>query len=242
MLKVVAFTLLLTGLLWFGVHRFVGGTDGLPDALDIRDVDAIDLEAMAARLEAERLALEANPPAAVQPSAEPDPEAPEHAEGDAELTVATVEDEEERADSDADMVERGGEARVEVEDRDEELARLLEETDRELLAGAPPTRAVDVGLPIAEVARCPAAAGARYRTGVLFRHGSTAIKGRSLTRLDELLALRRACGGGELRIAPNPEGETDGDAALAERRREEVKYYLLQRRVPAADIVYGERS
>ena len=151
----------------------------------------------------------------------------------------------ERPDSDADMqarAEGAPETTVEVEGRDAELERLLEEIDRELLGDSPPTRAVDVGLPIATVVACPEAAGERYRTGVLFRHGSAAIKGRSLTRIDELLTLWRACGGGEIRVEPNPQGDADGDEELARRRRDEVKYYLLQRRVPGADIAFGERS
>ena len=269
MFRVIIITLCMTAALWYAVHRFVGGTAGLPDALDIGDVRPIDLEARAARLEAERLEAEQNPPPEVRDSLAEAPEPVEHEDGDAELTVATVEREDEneegddeqadeegeegeadeappeRPDSDADMLARAEgapETTVEVEGRDAELERLLEEMDRELLGDSPPTRAVDIGLPIATVVACPEAAGERYRTGVLFRHGSAAIKGRSLTRIDELLTLWRACGGGEIRVEPNPQGDADGDEELARRRRDEVKYYLLQRRVPGADIAFGERS
>ena len=260
--KVVLLMLGVTGVLWYGIARFIGGTDGLPDLLGIRDAERLDVEAMAAKLEAERAALEESPPPEVQASARPEPEAPERGDAEGELTVATVdgepgeeedveegvegeEDEDEaeppeRADSDADMQARGAtggaDETVEIDARDAELARLLAELDEDLLDDAPATRAVDVGLAPALAARCPAAAGARLRTGVLFRHGSAAIKGRSLNRIDEVLAIRRACGGGEVRVEPNPQGEADADAELAARRRDEVKYYLLQRRVPAADI------
>lgn len=263
---VVLLVLGVSGLLWYGIARFVHGTDGLPDQLGIQDAERLDLEAMAAKLEAERLELEENPPPEVRPSVEAGPEAAEHEAGDAEFTVATVEDEDEdeegnededegetdeeeppeRPDSDADMRKRGAdgerEATVEIDARDAELARLLAELDEDLLDDAPATRAVDVGLSPALAAGCPSAAGARLRTGVLFRHGSASIKGRSLNRIDEVLALRKACGGGEVLVEPNPQGDADGDAELAGRRRDEVKYYLLQRRVPAADIAFRERS
>ena len=173
--KVIALMLGVSGVLRYGIARFVHGTDGMPDLLGIQDAQA----------------------------AEPT---------------------------------------VDVEGRDAELARLLAELDDDLLQDAPATRAVDLGLPMATITGCAEAAGARFRTGVLFRHGSAAIKGRSLNRIDEVLAIRKACGGGPVEVLANPQGEADGDAELADRRRDEVKYYLLQRRVPAADIAFRERS
>ena len=256
--KVFAIMLCLSGVLWFAVDRFVGGTEGLPDALDIRDVSPIDRRA--ARLEAERLAAEAGPPLETRESLEREPEPVDRGGAEDELTVDSVEAEDpdaseddeaeeeappERPDSDVDtlvrMAEEDIEATVEIEGRDAELARLIEQMDRELLREAPPTRAIDLGLPIAAVRDCPAAAGTRHRTGVLFRHGSAGIKGASLNRIDELLALRQACGGGEIVLEPNPQGDADGGDELRRRRLDEVKYYLLQRRVPGADIAFRER-
>ena len=251
MLKVVAITLCLAAMLWFGIRSFVGGTEALSRGLDVRAVDRAGSEAMAAGREAERPAPGQGPAVEALDAAGHDAGAPGREGADAAPVAAGEGGAPERPDSDDDTVERGGGeasgaagpgARVEIEGRDAELERLLVELDRDLLRDAPPTRALDVGLAAAALAACPAAADARGRTGVLFRHGSAAIRGRSLNRIDELLSLRRACGGGELRVAPNPEGEVDDAPGLAERRRDEIKYYLLQRRVPAADIVFDERS
>jgi len=57
-----------------------------------------------------------------------------------------------------------------------------------------------------------------------------------LNDLDELIALRERCDG-ELILEDHAEAISDIDIELREPRRDEVKYYLLQRRVPAESIV-----
>ena len=73
------------------------------------------------------------------------------------------------------------------------------------------------------------------RTPVVFRKGSTAIKGASLDELDNLILIARSCGDLRLSILPTFDGEEE-DAAVGKdllaRRNAEVKYYLLQRRIP----------
>jgi len=67
--------------------------------------------------------------------------------------------------------------------------------------------------------------------GVLFRQKSTAIRGASLTKLDNLIFLRDRCGGTLIVEDVNTALE-NSTTSLRERRRDEVKYYLLKRRVP----------
>ena len=217
--KVVLLMLGVSGVLWFGVARFLGGTAGLPDLLGIQDMPRLDMEAMAARLEAEKRELEQNPPAEVRDSAGSEAGPPGRDGEDGALTVASV------ADESGPGVEPARDASV--------------------------THAVDVALSPATIARCPRAADANVRTGVMFRRGSAAIRGLSLIGIDAVLAVREACGGGVVVVEANPragdeaeddEDEGGADAALASRRLDEVKYYLLQRRVPSADIALGERS
>lgn len=225
---IVGIMLCLSGVLWYVIAGFLGGTGGM---LGAREERVQELEAEAERREAAGKAPEESPPTDIPALVRQG-----QASGGGGGAGSSG-----RPDSDVDTLARGMPSGiVEIEDRDGELARLLQDMDRDLLGDAPATRAVDIGLPAATVRDCPAAAGARYRTGVLFRHGSAGIKGRSLTRIDGLLTLWKACGGGTIHVEPNPQGDTDGDVTLWERRRDEVKYYLLQRRVPAADIAFRE--
>lgn len=180
------------------------------------------------------------------------------AEGSGRLSGAA--DAAARPDSDADIaaaVQRER-ARLVVERMSEEEAALLARMDEDLLRGRPPTRALDVAL-VDCAAEADLAASVRARdelvaagatqtlaaesVGVLFRHGSAAIKGRSLARLDGLVERFRLCEDeGALRVARNPQGRIDADERLATRREEELKYYLLQRRVPATAIRIGSGS
>lgn len=73
------------------------------------------------------------------------------------------------------------------------------------------------------------------RTPVVFRKGSTAIKGASLDELDNLIMIARKCGDIRLSILPTFDGQEEDAVVgrdLLERRNAEVKYYLLQRRIP----------
>lgn len=105
-----------------------------------------------------------------------------------------------------------------------------------------PVRAVDVRLPFQSAAACERAASAPLRTGIRFRPGSAAIRGESLIRIDAFVELWNRCGGGQVVIESLPAERVDGDARLASRRRDEVKYYLLQRAVPKADIALIDPS
>jgi len=72
--------------------------------------------------------------------------------------------------------------------------------------------------------------------GVMFRPESRAIRGSSLTDLDELIVMRERCNGA-LVLEDHADAQNAKDSELRESRRDEVKYYLLQRQVPAERII-----
>jgi len=115
---------------------------------------------------------------------------------------------------------------------------LLAAIDEDLLKGPAATRAVDIRLMLAK-RDCPMSAQERTRIGVLFRHGSAAIKGASLNLIDGLIHLHRRCGG-TFELKHNPQGTTDANDVLKKRRQDEVKYYFLQRSIPKTDIEFSE--
>lgn len=72
--------------------------------------------------------------------------------------------------------------------------------------------------------------------GVMFRSESEAIRGSSLNDLDELISMRERCDG-RLLVEDHAEAASESDVELRQSRRDEVKYYLLQRQVPKESIV-----
>lgn len=80
------------------------------------------------------------------------------------------------------------------------------------------------------------------QVGVDYRTSSFAIKGQSLTNIDQLVKLYRKCGGGKMIILQNSEGVKDTKETLIQLRKDEVKYYLLQRRVPQDDMIFSDNS
>lgn len=74
---------------------------------------------------------------------------------------------------------------------------------------------------------------------VEYRKGSTAIKGSSLDTLDTLVEVARSCGEVQLSVYPTERGlaeDSENDRDLLALRNAEVKYYLLQRRIPKESI------
>ena len=156
----------------------------------------------------------------------------------------------ERNDSDADTVtvNEAGETIVLVAAASADETALVERIDPLLLRGPPPTRALDLTLSGCTLAAADEGASPYVRpdrtVGVLFRYGSVAIKGRSLSTLDTVVDAFRECASGLLVVKHNPQGraDVDGDRRLMTRRGEELKYYLLQRRVPAERMRIAEPS
>lgn len=205
-----------------------------------RNASVEGVPAVAAALPAEREVRESR--------AEDDGEAPPERDGDEErLSVVSVE----RVDSDSDM--REVEAVAYADDTDREEATDREEgtsREEELVSGRLTTHALDLTLagcavavadadgPVAELSARP-----DVTIAVFYRHASVAIKGASLSSIDALIDTFRRCESGLLVAEHNPEGRTDvDDERIVERRAEELKYYLLQRRVPKERVRLPERS
>lgn len=99
-----------------------------------------------------------------------------------------------------------------------------------------PVRAIDVRMKFDSRA-CVVPRNSNSWIGIMFRQNSSAIRGTSLNELDDLIRLRERCEGTlilEDYIATNSD-----DVNLLETRRDEVKYYLLQSRVPKESIQVG---
>lgn len=110
---------------------------------------------------------------------------------------------------------------------DEKRAQLEAVLPKE---AAKPVRAVDVRLKF-DTDACVVPRNSNSWIGVLFRNESAAIRGSSLNELDDLIVLRDRCDG-TLTIEDFAGALGKTDRELRESRRDEVKYYLLQRRVP----------
>jgi len=120
--------------------------------------------------------------------------------------------------------------------RDDDLSDTKRAALEELLPREKPkpVRAIDVRLQF-DPNGCVVPKNSNSWIGVLFRSSSSAIRGASLTELDDLVRLRERCEG-TLVIEHYAFAKTESDLRLRESRQEEVKYYLLQRRVPKDSI------
>ncbi len=76
---------------------------------------------------------------------------------------------------------------------------------------------------------------------VNYRYGSAAIRGSSLDTLDLVVDVYRECAA-DLHLLANLDIEQDNNEALLDRRKQEVKYYFLQRHVPKNKILQQEPS
>ncbi len=99
-----------------------------------------------------------------------------------------------------------------------------------------PVRAIDVRLNF-DSRNCVFPRNSNSWIGINFRRDSTAIRGSSLNELDELIVLREKCDG-TLIVEDYAGAIRESDLKLREGRRDEVKYYLLQRRVPKEYIEF----
>lgn len=118
----------------------------------------------------------------------------------------------------------------------EEMSDEKRETLESVLPqeSAEPVRAVDVRLKY-DTDACVVPRNSNSWIGVMFRNDSTAIRGTSLNALDELVVLRERCEG-TLTIEDYKGALGETDIGLRASRRDEVRYYLLQRRVPKESI------
>lgn len=101
-----------------------------------------------------------------------------------------------------------------------------------------PVRAIDVRMKF-DSRNCVVPRNSNSWIGVMFRPKSSAIRGTSLNDLDELILLRERCDG--VMIVEDTPIELSNstaatDSGLQETRRDEVKYYLLQKQVPKESI------
>jgi len=95
-------------------------------------------------------------------------------------------------------------------------------------------RAIDVRLQF-DPASCVVPRNSNSWIGVMFRRNSATIRGASLTDLDTIVQLHDRCAG-NLIIEHHALAVRSADIELREDRRNEVKYYLLQRHVPKEAI------
>ncbi len=143
----------------------------------------------------------------------------------------------ERADSDADMQAPAEEAEDNDSDNKRDRPKRNNGLNTTLVKKRKNSvRAVDLAF-VAPNDACTPTGQEAVQTGVEFRTKSAAVKGTSLSKIDLLVSAYQNCNGGKLLIVDNPSEAEIDDNWLTERRVNEVKYYLLQRRIPKSDIL-----
>jgi len=157
----------------------------------------------------------------------------------------------ERADSDADMQVNNKNGSDIITSQAESVRGKALELDNKLLDTINPidtteaikpdtVRALDIMLAVPPDSTCDTAGdGQSPQVGVHYRLGSYAIKGKSLTNIDLLIQVYDRCGG-KLLVIDNIVDTEESDESLIQLRQDEVKYYLLQRRVPKDDIIFSD--
>jgi len=153
-----------------------------------------------------------------------------------------------RGDSDSDMASSGSNAkpaktkleREEIEFKKPDVAKRTPESPRN--ARAKTINAVDIAYIYPAQTDCVRISEEPLRLGVLFRQSSYAIKGESLSDIDKLVALYKKCGGGKLVIVVNLDIAAQDEDRVNQLRQDEIKYYLLQRRVDKEDMLFPDKS
>lgn len=162
-------------------------------------------------------------------------------DGESELSGAR------RADSDADM-QAGSKNnsdsvnanRGKTRELDTQLLEPIKPADTTRKTDADTIRAIDIALALPSDSSCVIPGdNQRPSVGVHYRPSSYAIKGQSLTNIDKLIAVYKKCGG-KILIVKNKVDTEESDKNLIQLRQDEVKYYLLQRRVPKDDMIISD--
>jgi len=148
-----------------------------------------------------------------------------------------------REDSDADMQERGKGDEEESEDSEQnQIIGRIGRNDSDFEKQADTIQALDLAYAPPQDSNCTIPESDVVRVGVHYRDASFAIKGNSLTNIDLLIKLYNQCGGGKMLVLQNAEGLGETKERLIQLRKDEVKYYLLQRRVPKDDMIFPDNS
>lgn len=240
---------------WFAIQRLVVSTDHLPERFSASntsyserdgsaDKDATGLEPFD-EIVREKTALEKQKRARAE--TELDQEKPldldkENSRGSNQST---------RSDSDADMQvsstnQTGVTGDGDETNPDNRLVRntinKADESKVEIRKPEKIVQALDLAYAPPNDSQCSNPTDEIIKVGVLYRDTSFAIKGRSLTDIDKLIQLYNTCGGGKMLVLQNAEGLGDTEERLIQLRKDEVKYYLLQRRVPKDDMIFPDNS
>lgn len=152
----------------------------------------------------------------------------------------------ERQDSDADMQERGASednepvnsADNEIRTRNEIASTRSTVTQKKKVETV---TALNIAYALPTTTGCTAPSESYPQVGVSYRPDSFAIKGQSLSNIDQLIRLHKKCNGGKFIVLNNVTDEIDVDDRLIGLRQDEVKYYLLQRRIPKDDIIFSDK-
>ncbi len=148
-----------------------------------------------------------------------------------------------RSDSDADMQSNEtDESKItKAKKPDTRIDRsTLKKEDTNTKKRKNTVQALDLAYALPDNATCVIPGDGLVRVGVHYRQASFAIKGESLTNIDKLINLYKKCNGGTLLILQNADGLSDTDDRIVQLRKDEIKYYLLQRRVPKADMIFPD--
>lgn len=151
-----------------------------------------------------------------------------------------------RGDSDADIKTAEANAKNEqinstVSQQDRPRASVIKNKSKELKK-VEPIKALDIAYALPIKTNCVEPDKFYPQVSVLYRPKSFAIKGQSLSNIDQLIKLYQKCSGGKFIVLPNATDEKESDDRLIQLRQDEVKYYLLQRRIPKDDIILPEES
>jgi len=146
-----------------------------------------------------------------------------------------------RSDSDADM-QATGTSQASKTKPDTQLAgstrKKASAKTSEIIKPAKTVQALDVAYAPPDDSNCSFPSEI-VKVGVDYRNTSYAIKGHSLTNIDQLIDMYKKCGG-KLLILQNAQGLENTEERLIQLRKDEVKYYLLQRRVPKDDMIFPD--
>lgn len=102
-------------------------------------------------------------------------------------------------------------------------------------------QALDLAYSVPPESVCKGTINGEPRVGILYRPTSFAIKGQSLSDIDKLIGLYKKCGG-KLQVLENSLSAEESEQRLIQLRQDEVKYYLLQRRVSKEDMIFPDNS